>query len=175
MAKTFKRNRWSWKRTYSREKRIEGLDVNEYTVWAHSKEGYDFFKENRNAVKKAGKVDKHLYAKVVNEFFKKVSDYVVSCSDGVYIENLGYFGGMIYADKAMSSNPFYHEVYEVGVPLISAHTDGKVYCLCFVHDKYKPQSRTFLPDYSFSQNMKRKFSQALFGGQKYRFNATLFI
>lgn len=175
MAKKFVSSRWSWKRLYSREKKLAGIDSNEYTIWAHRKEGYEYFKKSRPTVKKAGRVDKHLYAKVVNEFFKKVSEYVVSCSDGVYIENLGYFGGIIYSDKSMTSKPWYHETFEVGVPLISPHTDGRTYCLCFVHDKYKPLSRTFLPDYSYTKKMRYEFSRALMRGQKYRFNATLFI
>lgn len=175
VKKAFKMNKWSWRRRYSREKLIEGLPVDEYTVWANGKEAYKFFKKTRPRIKRLGKVNKALYSKVVNEFYKKVAHYLVNCSEGVHIEGLGYFGSMIYSDKVTTSKPFYHEEFEVGVPLINSQSDGKAYCICFVHDKYKPLTRTFISDYTFSNTVKKEFSQALMNGKKYRFNATLFI
>lgn len=158
-----------------RPKNIEDLEADEYTVWAHRIEGYNFFKATRPLIKKTAKINRHIYSKVISEFYKKVAHYIVECSDGVHIDGLGYFGSMIYSDTIPTSRPVYHENFESGVPLIYAHTDGKMYCLCFVHDKYYPISRTFLPDYTFSMNLKREFIKALYAGQKYRFNATLFV
>lgn len=173
--KTNKASRYSFKRKYRREKRVDGLETEEYTEWANSKNAYDYFKKNKPKIKKAGKVDRFLYSKIVNLFNKKIGEAIVNCSDGVYIEGMGYFGAIIYSDKVLASNRFYHEDFEHGVPLLNAHTDGKAYCLFFVHDKNKPISRTFVPDYSFSRTVTGEFSQALFDGKKYRYNATLFI
>ncbi len=171
----FKLSSRTSKRRYSREKRLENIHHEKYTTWVNGRQAYHFFKRNNPAIKTKGKVDSHLYSKIVNTFNRRVAEAIVECQDGVYIEGLGYFGNLVYSDNAMSSKPFYHEEVEINVPLINAHTDGKVYCLGFVHEKGNPVSRTFLPDYCFLSGVRKNFSQALFDGKKYRFNASIFI
>lgn len=167
--------KFTWSRRERKQSRIKGVKHTSYSTWLHGRESYNLFKKQKPNIKKAGKVSPRLYTKIVKNFYKKVGEYLVTCSDGVYVDNLGYFGVTIYADKAMHSFPFYHEIPDNDTPLINAHTDGKVYCLFFTHDKYKPISRTFLPDYSFVETVKQNFSKSLMEGKKYRYNATLFI
>ena len=171
----FKKDRWSYKRVYVREKRLQDIDTEEYTVWAHKIESYNFFKKNKPQIKKVGKIDKYKFSSIVNEIYSTIGKHVADSQDGVHIEGLGYFGGAIYSDKVLNSKPMYHKVWEIGIPLLSEHTDGKEYCILFTHDKGKPLSRTFLPDYCFSQNVRSRYSQNLLAGKKYRYNATLFI
>lgn len=173
--KKFKMHKWSWKRLYRREKRIEKIDTSEYAVWAHGIKAYRFFKRTRPKIRKQGNVTKAVYTEVIRSFYKKVAQYIVECSDGVHIQGLGYFGAIIYNDKCKKSFPYFSQNFQVNMPIINENTDGKVYCLCFVHDKYKPIARTFIPDYTFHEKVKKHFSWSLRKGKKYRFNASLFI
>lgn len=171
----FRMHKWSWKRLYRREKLIANISKSEYTVWVHGLKAYRFFRKTRPKIKKQGKVTSKIYAEVVKSFYKKVAQYVVECTDGVHIQGLGYFGAMIYNDKCVSSFPYFSQDFQVNMPIINENTDGKIYCLCFVHDKFKPIARTFIPDYTFHNDVKKSFYWSLTRGKKYRFHASLFI
>lgn len=114
------------------------------------------------------------YGKIVSEIYKTIGKHLVTNSQGVYIERLGYFGAAVY--KNFCGDVYYRNKKGEIVNDMNFDTDGKMYCLFHVWDEtsYKIH-RTFNMDYTFSKKVTVPFSDNLLAGKRYKFNGGLFV
>lgn len=115
------------------------------------------------------------YCKIVNTFHRIIAENLTNNPEGVFIENLGYFGLLLYRRRGGLVNYLFMEDY--GECFINPKTDGAVFTINFtpIPNKYAPQLRTFTMDGTFSKPLKKKIVEKLKEGFKYRNNLEMFL
>lgn len=115
------------------------------------------------------------YCKIINTFHTIIAESIVNNPEGVFIEDLGYFGILLYRykDTAVSIDYIddWDEIY------LNPKTDGAVFTFNFTPIP-KPKCaalRTFSMDGTFSNPTRKKISKNLQSGMKYRNNLEMFL
>lgn len=108
------------------------------------------------------------YGKIVTAYTSKIGHYVTESSEGVWIEDLGYFG-------AVNLNVKYRDRRPIGNDdEFNWETKGNIFALWFIHKTHEDQSfKTFTFDYTFSKKVRKRFQQKLLSGGYYNLNTTM--
>lgn len=131
----------------------------------------DFREKNREIATRDAVENFQTYGKIVSLFYKKVGEYMIESSEGVWIDKLGYFGVMNTNKKRLPDvNVLFNEEE------FNWETGG--YSFCLLYQPYQVTSmafRTFTFDYSYTYGIRSKFSKKLKTGFRYNYNGQMFI
>lgn len=132
---------------------------------------YNSFKYYRSNSKKRNLDNTSNYVehgKILSLFYKKIGEKIIESTGGVFIEKLGYFSGIVAAEKKYSS-------YFNGKINLNRSTSGYSFHLIFVPISKDNYIREWVADSSFSTSIKKRFSEKLKLGTIYTFNPSYFI
>lgn len=121
----------------------------------HDQTGYWNYRRNRKTDNKIGE-NRSLYSKSVRSIWKAVKELILENEGGVFLEEYGYFNGMVlpWLDKG-SEIPNRKDPY--------FHTDGYTYCLqLFSTITRKSCIRGMIMDRTFDKRMVKDFSAQLY-------------
>lgn len=130
---------------------------------------FKFYRENskkRNPENTPNYVE---HGKILSRFYEKIGQRISEHQGGVFIKDLGYFGGLINHRVGYRSYPR-HQI----TPL-NRETSGYRYFLTFVPIAKDGILKEWTADNSFSRKVTSSFSKALKSGIKFTFNAYHFI
>lgn len=136
---------------------------------------YKYYKRHRRKFKHKEVLKHHEYTEITNLFTELIAEHLVNNPDGVFIEDIGYFGMLMVKTGGMSYKVFdtdYREVYE-DFDLLS-HSSGMSFSPHFVPIERSQILRTWVMDATANLKVKKNMIEKLKEGIKYRFNAPLF-
>lgn len=134
-------------------------------------EAYKDYRENNRAIATRDNVENFIdYGKVVSKFFEKIGEYVVTSSDGVVIDGLGYFG-VVNTNMKVTQLDRRQKVFE---DEFNWETKGYCFSLFFVPENRLPKLiKSYTLDYTFARHVKQKLSLSLKSGNKYNFKPSI--
>ena len=131
-------------------------------------EAFKFYKENskkRNINNTPNYVE---HGKILSKIYEKIGQKISQCPGGVFIENLGYFSGVVDMVKNFTG-------YFNGSINLNRNTSGYKFFLIFVPIAKDSTLREWVADGSFTGKVKKSFSETLNNGVKFKFSPNYFI
>lgn len=129
---------------------------------------FKFYRENSKLRKPENTPNYVEHGKILSKFYSKIGEKITESEGGVFIENLGYFSGVVDTIKHYSS-------YLDQDVLLNRHTSGYKFFLIFVPISKDNTLKEWVADSSFTRPVKKLFSEALKAGKKFNFNPYYFI
>ncbi len=130
---------------------------------------FKFYRENSKSrnIKNTENYVEH--GKILSKYYAKIGEKIVESEAGVFIENLGYFSGIVDTVKQYTSYPKQDSV------MLNRNTSGYKFFLMFVPISRDVLLKEWVADGNFSTKVKKSFSKALKEGKKFKFNPSYFI
>lgn len=108
------------------------------------------------------------HGKILSLFYRKIGYYVSEAREGVWIDGLGYFG-VINTNMKRQGYEYFEDEY---------NWETKGYCFSLLFMPAQRESKvfkTFTLDYTFSPVVKKRLVSNLKKGERYNYNAFIFI
>lgn len=130
-------------------------------------EAFKYYKENakKRNLSNTGTYVQH--GKILSKIYEKIGEKITESPGGVFIENFGYFSGIVDMIKNYTS-------YFNGNINLNRNTSGYKFFLIFVPIAKDNVLREWVADGSFTEKVRGKFTYALRNKIKFRFSPTYF-
>lgn len=141
---------------------IKPLSVIDYNA-------FKFYREN-SRIRELKNTENYVsHGKILSRFYSKIGEKIVESEAGVFIENLGYFSGIVDTVKDYTCYPNQDKI------ILNRNTSGYKFFLIFISISKDVTLKEWVADGNFSTKIKKKFSEALKKGKKFKFNPSYFI
>lgn len=141
---------------------IKPLSVIDYNA-------FKFYRENSKKRDTKNTPNYVEHGKILSRYYAKIGEKIVESDAGVFIENLGYFSGIVDTIKDYTSYPNQDKI------MLNRNTSGYKFFLIFVPIAKDISLKEWVADGNFSTKIKKSFSKALKEGKKFKFNPSYFI
>lgn len=141
---------------------LDTLSVIDYNAFKFYREN----SKNRNIENTKNYVE---HGKILSRYYSKIGEKIVQAEAGVFIEDLGYFSGIVDTVKDYNSYPNQNNV------MLNRNTSGYKFFLIFIPISKDVTLKEWVADNNFSAKIKKEFSKALKEGKKFKFNPSYFI
>lgn len=146
---------------FKRKGDLDAMSVIDY-------EAFKFYREN-SKLRNTNHTNNYVeHGKILSAFYKRVGEKIPKSSGGVFIEGLGYFGGVIDMHKK------YTGYFGRSINL-NRITSGYKFFLIFIPISKDNALREWVADSNFTSLIKGNFSKALKNGIKFKFSPYYFI
>lgn len=132
-------------------------------------DSFKYYRENSKKRKEENTPNYVAHGKILSKFYSKIGEKITTSEGGVFIENLGYFSGIVDTVKS------YTVFNKTGGVMLNRITSGYKFFLIFVPISKDDLLREWVADGNFSRKVKKDFSKALKSGFKFNFNPLFFI
>lgn len=109
------------------------------------------------------------HGKIISQFYRKVGEKISTSEGGVFIEDFGYFSGIVDTVKTFTS---YINTTSI---MLNRITSGYKFYLIFIPISKDDLLREWVADSSFTAKIRKSFSDAIKSGVKFKFNPQFFI
>jgi len=141
------------------------------TISLLSEESFNFYKRNSRLKAKIKNKDK--WSKILNSFFKKVSEGMTNNEDGVLVENFGYFA--VILDPKKRINRFIVPGKKRQTKLL-LHTENHFYDPVFFRRfNTKRKLSCFSFDYAFAPQVRKRMFHNIMAGLRYKLKVTMLL
>ena len=141
---------------------LESLSVIDYKA-------FKFYRENSKKRDINNTKNYVEHGKILSKYYSKIGEKIVESEAGVFIENFGYFSGIVDTIKDYTSYPNQDKI------ILNRNTSGYKFFLIFIPIAKDIILKEWVADGNFSTKIKKSFSEALKKGKKFKFNPSYFI
>ena len=139
------------------------------TIKTTDHKAYVFYRENSKFCNRKDIKDFVDYGKILRQFYEIASDMLVESKNGMYIEDLGYFGFLRYNEtKKRSQSRFFKFAKNL------MYKDSTYY-IAFIPITRNKIARCYLFDKAYTVAFKKKVKDKLKQGYHYKFSVSPFL
>lgn len=139
------------------------------TIKTTDHKAYVFYRENSKFCNRKDIKDFVDYGKILRQFYEIASDMLVESKNGMYIEDLGYFGFLKYNETKKRKDSWF---FKLAKHLLYKDT---TYYIGFVPITTHKRARCYLFDKAYTENFKKKCKDKFIKGYHYRFSVSVFL
>ena len=126
-------------------------------------EAFSFYKDNSKHRKIENTPNLAAYRKIVVSFYDKIAENMIESKGGVFIGGFGYFVVLLNPIRKVQRPTYNKETF-----YLNAHSNSRVYHPTFIPMTTNYDLQFFVMDRAFTRGVRRRISEKLKLGHKYR-------